>query len=220
MSDSIKFYTYIYRDPSRNNEPIYVGKGSRRRAYSHLKKSNRHPFIQRLQKMKNNNISPTIEIINALDESHSFFLEECLIEIYGRKDLGKGTLLNLTNGGEGVSGFKHSQDHKDFTSRLGKENVILNRGIFSLTKSEKIEISSLGGKAASSLGLGFKAGYVSSAGKKGGIISGNNAKDNKTGIHSISIESEFKRQLNSKTTKAIRAGKASPIRIIGEPNNV
>lgn len=53
--------------------------------------------------MKKNNIEPSIEIINALDESHAFLLEMSLIEIIGRKDLGKGTLLNLTDGGDGVS---------------------------------------------------------------------------------------------------------------------
>lgn len=220
MQDSIKFYTYVYRDPSRNNEPIYVGKGSKRRAYIHLKKSNKHPFIQRLQKMKNNNVSPDIEIIYALDENHSFFLEECLIEMFGRKDLGKGSLLNLTDGGEGVSGFRHNEGHKDFARKLGKDNVVFERGIFSLTEEEKLRISSLGGKTASLLGLGFKAGHASTAGKIGGTVSGNTAKNNKTGIHSISMEAEFRRQLNSKTTKAINAGKASPIKITGEFNNV
>ena len=106
---STKFYTYIYRDPSRNNEPIYVGKGCAKRAWSHLSSSKKHPFIQRLQYMKKNSVVPSIEIIDALDESHSIFLEECLIEIIGRKDLKKGTLLNLTDGGEGVSGYEHDE---------------------------------------------------------------------------------------------------------------
>jgi hypothetical protein len=37
MSDSIDdYYVYIYYDPSRNNEPIYIGKGSKIRAWYNL----------------------------------------------------------------------------------------------------------------------------------------------------------------------------------------
>jgi len=111
-----QFYTYIYRDPSRNSEPIYVGKGFGNRAWVHIKYSKkRHPFIQRLRYMKDNGVVPTIEIINALDESHAFLLEECLIGIMGRKDLKRGTLLNLTNGGEGNAGrtFSHTAETKE-----------------------------------------------------------------------------------------------------------
>ncbi len=97
------FYSYIYFDPSRNDEPIYVGKGHGNRAWKHLKKKGRHPFIQRLQFMKKNNVDPDIKVIQALNEDHAFFIEECLIKIYGRKDLKLGPLLNLTNGGDGVS---------------------------------------------------------------------------------------------------------------------
>lgn len=103
MSTMTAFYTYIYYDPSRNGEPIYVGKGHNRRAWYHLKRRGKHPLIQRLNYMKNHNIAPSIFIIDALDESHAFLMEECLIEIIGRKDLGKGSLLNLTDGGDGVS---------------------------------------------------------------------------------------------------------------------
>ena len=121
------FYTYIYRDPSRLNakgfpEEIYVGKGKKRRAYDHLKRTGMHPFVQRLQFMKKNDIEPQIEIIPAIDESHAYFMEECLIQIIGRKDLGLGSLLNLTDGGEGPAGYKHTESHKIHMSKktIGK----------------------------------------------------------------------------------------------------
>lgn len=97
------FYIYIYRDPSRDNEPIYVGKGHGKRAWRHLTRKARHPFVQRLQFMSRNGIIPDIQIIDAIDEEHAFFLEECCISIFGRKDLGTGSLLNLTDGGEGTA---------------------------------------------------------------------------------------------------------------------
>lgn len=102
------FYTYVYYDPSRNNEPIYVGKGKDSRAWSHLKSKKKHPFIQRLQFMRKNNILPHIGIYSDFDEEFAHLLEQELISKFGRKDLGKGSLLNLTDGGEGSSGYEHT----------------------------------------------------------------------------------------------------------------
>lgn len=105
---SQQFYTYVYRDPSRPHdgvaEPIYVGKGQKLRAWDHLKRVDNHPLTNRVRKMASKSVNPEIEIINALDEKHAHFLEECLITVIGRKDLGLGPLLNLTDGGEGCSG--------------------------------------------------------------------------------------------------------------------
>lgn len=75
-----------------------------------------------------------------------------------------------------------------------------------------IEFARQGGLKASRMGKGFKAGHASRAGKIGGVTGGNYAVKNKTGIHNISEEANYRRELNSKTTKAINAGKASPIR--------
>lgn len=117
------FYTYIYYDPSRNNEPIYVGKGKDERAWSHIKYSKgKHPFVQRLQYMKRIGITPNIGFYSGLDEEFAFLLEEELISKFGRKDLGKGPLLNLTDGGQGQSGrrFSHTPETKE-KMRLAKE---------------------------------------------------------------------------------------------------
>lgn len=107
-----KFYTYIYYDPSRNNEPIYVGKGTGNRAYVHWSKNGKwkkikSPFIQRLQHMYNNGIDPTIKFLcKNVDEEYALFMEIEAIALYGRKDLGKGSLLNLTDGGENPPNHK------------------------------------------------------------------------------------------------------------------
>jgi hypothetical protein len=106
------FYAYIYRDPTRQNEPFYVGKGKGSRAKYHLRRSDRHPLVQRIQHIKSLGKSPSIEVIQALDEDHSLFLEVCLIDVLGRKNLDKGPLLNLTDGGEGRSGTITSEETK------------------------------------------------------------------------------------------------------------
>ncbi|MGH7744610.1 MAG: hypothetical protein ACREQ5_07310, partial [Candidatus Dormibacteria bacterium] len=93
------FYTYIYFDPSRE-ESIYIGKGSGDRSKYHFERKDKHPFTQRLQFMKKHNIKPVIEQYTMPTEQDAFELEIALIKFYGRKDLGTGPLLNLTNGGE------------------------------------------------------------------------------------------------------------------------
>lgn len=122
---SKQYYAYIYRDPSRLNqhgfpEEIYVGKGHSRRAKCHLSRTDKHPFVQRLQSMKSKGIEPIIEIINALDEQHAYFIEMCLISCIGRRDLGNGSLLNLTNGGDAppsALGKKRTEETKRLMSK-------------------------------------------------------------------------------------------------------
>jgi hypothetical protein len=46
-------------------------------------------------------------------------MEQILIEYYGRKDLKKGLLVNLTAGGEGIQGYNHTKE----TRRVLKSNM-------------------------------------------------------------------------------------------------
>lgn len=101
----MKFYTYLYLDPSRNNEPIYVGKGSNLRAWKHLKNKGNTPFINRLKYMRNLGVEPNIVFLGKnISEKEAFSLEIWFIYKFGRKDLDKGSLLNLTDGGDGPAG--------------------------------------------------------------------------------------------------------------------
>lgn len=114
------FYTYVYYDKSRNNEPFYVGKGCGNRAYSHLKRTDKHPFTQRLQYMKKNGVEPVIGIYGGLDEEFALFLEQEIISHLGRKDLGTGPLLNLTDGGDGMNVPSADVREKMSTAKKGK----------------------------------------------------------------------------------------------------
>lgn len=100
-----QFYVYVYRDPSRKNEPIYCGKGQDDRAYVHLSRIDKHPFTHRLQFMKANGIEPIINVVNLPSEALAFQCEIDSIARFGRKDLKLGPLLNQTDGGEGASGW-------------------------------------------------------------------------------------------------------------------
>lgn len=112
------FYVYCYKDPI-TLLPFYIGKGSKDRATFHLKliSSNLHKnkyFSNTVKKLRSEGLEPIIEIIeNNLQEVDAYSLESLLIEQYGRKLYDEnGILCNLTKGGIGPVGYKHSIDDK------------------------------------------------------------------------------------------------------------
>ncbi len=178
------YYTYIYYDPSKNNEPIYVGKGHDDRVWHHLTRLTNSPLYYRLRKMKKNGINPIIGIYAELDEEFAHFLEEELISKFGRKDLGRGTLLNLTDGGEGLSGYIHRTDSKNkmSKSRLGNKNGTGGKGkskpLLSEAHKKAISQSQLGKinseetkdkMSKSKTGKSFKLSICPHCNKSGGI---------------------------------------------------
>ncbi len=115
-------YVYKYSDLSRN-EIIYIGKGSGKRAWFHLRRSDMHPLVQRIQKMLRENNKPIISFICTGIDAELAGLVECeAISKLGRKDLCKGTLLNLTDGGEGLVNPSKETRAKLSAIRRGKTN--------------------------------------------------------------------------------------------------
>lgn len=103
------YYVYIYKDPrpTKNQQVVYVGKGAGDRAWYHWKKRVRgnKGFGAFLALLRQEKLEPIIEIAReGLEEAEAFYEEMKLIEVYGRRDLGTGTLFNLTDGGEGLAG--------------------------------------------------------------------------------------------------------------------
>jgi hypothetical protein len=102
------YYVYILRDPRKENEPFYVGKGKDSRAEFHGNKADIHnPFKTNvINKIKEVGLEPVIEYYKEhIEESIAFAEEIALIKQYGRRDNGTGILTNLTDGGEGSSGY-------------------------------------------------------------------------------------------------------------------
>ena len=92
--------------------PYYIGKGKNNRAY--IGHNNRIPSNK-----------DYIQIIrDNLTEQEAIDLEILLIEKYGRKDLGTGILINLSNGGEGASGAVRSQEHKTRISQAQSRKIV------------------------------------------------------------------------------------------------
>lgn len=97
------FYTYAYL--REDGTPYYIGKGSGGRLTSRHKRKGagvRVPSEDRILVLK-----------DGLTEQQALAHEVYLISVLGRKDLGTGILRNLTDGGEGVSGMKHSAETKE-----------------------------------------------------------------------------------------------------------
>ncbi len=117
----MEYYCYVLTDPTRSHEPIYVGKGKKDRAWSHVNRKDSHPLTNRLKHMKNKGVIPKVSIYAGYDEEFALFLEEELISKIGRKDLGKGPLLNLTDGGEGKVNCFISKETKAKISEAGKK---------------------------------------------------------------------------------------------------
>lgn len=119
------YYVYVYFDPSKNDQPFYVGEGKGNRDKSHLKNPDNRknlPFYNRLAKMTSRNIKPTIvRIAETLSQEEAFSLEVATIARYKRRHEG-GTLLNITAGGKGFSRPSPIQSN-------GKKRVAWNRGI-------------------------------------------------------------------------------------------
>jgi len=125
-----EYYVYAYLRKS-DDTPYYIGKGKNKRAWSKNHGRVTVPTDESKIVMLRENLS---EI-----EAHNE--ERRLIHQYGRKDLGNGILLNLTDGGDGASG-----------------RVLTEDSIYKM--SEKAKIANATGKTGFSMGHGSAAGSV------------------------------------------------------------
>lgn len=100
------------------NEVFYVGIGKKEsRAFDMVNRNHIWKGIKSRSEVE-------IEIVaRELSWEHACELEQLMISEYGRIDLGTGTLVNLTDGGEGTIGVKQSQEsiNKRANSNRGKK---------------------------------------------------------------------------------------------------
>jgi hypothetical protein len=89
----MNYYTYLWL--REDGTPYYVGKGTGTRAWRKGAPHRDRVLVQEFP-----------------SEEDAFLSERFLIALYGRKDLGTGILMNCTDGGDGSSGAKRSEEFK------------------------------------------------------------------------------------------------------------
>lgn len=114
----MKFYVYMIFDV--NGKPRYVGKGSGKRWQTHLTNSHNKQLRGMLKSADEE--MPIVIVRDNMVEADAFDLENKLILTLGRKDQRKGPLLNHTDGGDGVSGLRHSEKSRRDMS-LAKKGI-------------------------------------------------------------------------------------------------
>jgi hypothetical protein len=97
MVNPNRFYTYAYLREDKT--PYYIGKGTGDRIYSTNRRNNPPKDKSRIIFLKQN-----------LTEEEAFRHEIYMIAVFGRKDLRTGILHNLTDGGDGASGYVFSEE--------------------------------------------------------------------------------------------------------------
>ncbi len=113
----MEFYTYVWRDAT--GTPFYVGKGKGRRAQDTTRRS-------KVFKEVYVGGGCSVEIVDwFIHESQAHAHEVELIEFYGRRFFG-GPLVNMTDGGEGTSGLKHSVEARDkiAAAKIGNNSLL------------------------------------------------------------------------------------------------
>ena len=131
---ALEFYVYIYLDPRKpgeytygdykfDYEPFYVGKGKNNRwkPSEHLYPKNGY-LNNKIKKIGANNT--IVCCLNQRFTEEIGFHYECkLISLIGRQDLNTGPLINLTDGGEGITNCSESSKEKLRRYRLGKKHT-------------------------------------------------------------------------------------------------
>jgi hypothetical protein len=99
-------YVYIHRKVSDDNV-FYVGISNSLNYFRAFSKKGRSEFWKRIVRKHKYSVEIIYDNLS-WDEARNKEIE--LIKLYGRLDLKTGILCNLTDGGEGVTNYKHNEE--------------------------------------------------------------------------------------------------------------
>jgi hypothetical protein len=151
------YYTYVYLDKTKSglfdygegvvftNEPFYVGKGKLNRdVMKHY--SNIH-LSRRIKKI--NKEFDIVRVVDGVSEDAATKTEIELIGLIGQRFCKTGPLVNLTDGGDGISGYKFTNEQKKkmSNSRKGEKNCWFGKSLPDYVK-QKMSEAARGRKAS------------------------------------------------------------------------
>ena len=127
------YYVYAHINPLKN-EIFYIGKGKNKRGFSKKYRSiwwnkivNKYGFI--------------VDILESdLTEEEAFEREKWYINRIGRRDLGKGPLVNMTDGGEGATNLSEEikiKMRKPKSEQHKKKLISSHKGMKGINHSEE-----------------------------------------------------------------------------------
>lgn len=132
---------YIYKHIRKDNgEVFYVGlslKNDPKHGRAYSKDSRRSNHWKNIVK----SVGYKVEIIeDNLTPDEAKEKEKYYISLYGRKDLGLGTLCNFTDGGDGTLGHRHTEEwKKNASERMKGELNSIHKKVF--TDEDRIKMS-------------------------------------------------------------------------------
>lgn len=134
-------YVYTLTDP-RNGMPFYVGKGHGKRCEFHLDEAKyytkrKSKKLNKIRKLMSLGMKPIITKVeeNVSDAQAIDF--ECLL-IAEMRDIGI-PLTNMTDGGDGAKGYKHTEEHKQMMRELFVGRIFTEEHRQSMSKPKSAE---------------------------------------------------------------------------------
>ena len=167
-------YIHIRLD---NNQVFYVGRGTGIKRMT--SKSNRNKYWHSIVNKYGYRTEIIWESDNSMKKDESWKeagkKEIEFIKKYGRKDLGEGTLVNMTDGGEGVIGKIYTKEYRKKLSeshigiQAGNKHPLYGKGHSQETKKKLSEIQTgrrLSIEHRKNIGIGNKGRVVSNDTRK------------------------------------------------------
>jgi hypothetical protein len=116
--NNIVVYRHVRLD---TNEVFYIGIGNEKRPFV-KSKGHRNKWWKHIVDKTEYQIDI---LFDNLSWEQAVEKEKEFIQLYGRRDLGLGTLVNMTDGGDGILGKKHSEETKQKIA-LGNKGKIMS----------------------------------------------------------------------------------------------